>query len=412
MASLGKSYATARQKTLHRKATDPCLPAPSMQDSRPGSKPEPAQADACELQLKLRRMARRITGGLILAYIVFLAAVWAGTSLVGERNVTTAFLLYLPPGVWLVPGVFLAPLGLCFHRKGFLAMCGFLFLGIWAWAGYHPASWQAVGSPREGPDILTVMTNNCGDNGGHSLQPFKNATRPDLVVLQVAAGKAADYLRAPGYTEFGHALSIGEFTLLSRYPIEESSLLSAAAPIQDARAARFVINWNGRRVSVYSVHLMTPRFTLRSYMRGAFMWGVLGLPGTPWAEKRRYYQSFWDTQFADAEKILSAVQGDSNPCIVAGDFNAAHQGRIHSMVTRNLGDAHAAAGLGFGFTIPGTTHNPLSLGGPWLRIDYVFYDHRWKAVECVTENDRASKHRAVTARLRFLNKTPVEPAAR
>lgn len=76
-------------------------------------------------------MARRITGGLILAYLIFLACVWAGTRLVGERNLTTAFLLYLPPGVWVLPAVFLAPLGLRFHRKGFCAMCGFFCLAIW-----------------------------------------------------------------------------------------------------------------------------------------------------------------------------------------------------------------------------------------------------------------------------------------
>jgi endonuclease/exonuclease/phosphatase (EEP) superfamily protein YafD len=372
-----------------------------MRDLQPGSNPVPAHPGDDEFRLRLRRLARRITGAMILAYLVFLAAVWAGTRLVGERNVTTAFLLYLPPGLWALPAVFLAPLGLWFHRKGFMVMCGFLCLGMWGWAGYRPGLFRGAGISADSPDVLTVMTYNFGQNAGTSFQPFKNATHPDLVVMQEAAGRADGYLRSPGYAEFVHGRSIGEFTLLSRYPVEESSLLSGSEPSRNAPAARFVIDWNGRRISIYAVHLMTPRGVLGSYMRGAFLWGLIGLPGTPWAEKRRHYQSFWDTQFAEVETILSAVKADPNPCVVAGDFNAPSPGRIHSTVTKVLGDAHHAVGRGFGFTVPGTSHNPLSLGGPWMRIDYVFYDRKWEALECVTEKDRASQHRAVMARLRF-----------
>jgi vancomycin resistance protein VanJ len=148
---------------------------------------------------------------------------------------------------------------------------------------------------------------------------------------------------------------------------------------------------------------MTPRDVLGFYMRGAFLWGVIGVPGTPWAAKRRLYQTFWDSQMDDAAKIMAAVKSDVNPCIIAGDFNAPHTGHIHQIITREWGDAHAAAGHGFGFTFPGVTRNPLSLGGPWMRIDYIFYDQHWKAVDCITEKARTSQHRALMARMRLLD---------
>lgn len=342
---------------------------------------------------------RRLTIWLTVFYGVILFGLYAAMQYVGERNVTTAFLLFLPPLIWFLPFAPLVIMGGLFHRGSLFFQSALLVLAVWIWLGFHWLSQEPVVGTSG--DILTVMTYNRGQNMNQSLQPFKNANHPDVLVFQEAGGRAAGFLRSPDYVEFGHAVSVGEFTLLSRYPIKANSILKDAGSDRAARAARFVIDWNGRLVSIYIVHLMTPRDVLRSYMRGAFLWGVLGVPGTPWAKKRLYYQSFWDGQIADAKLILDAVRSDSNSCIVAGDFNAPQTGYLHRMLTQELQDAHAAAGDGFGFTFPGVTHNPLSLGGPWMRIDYIFYDRRWEALECVTERDRPSQHRAVVARLRL-----------
>jgi hypothetical protein len=40
----------------------------------------------------------------------------------------------------------------------------------------------------------------------------------------------------------------------------------------------------------------------------------------------------------------------------------------------------------------------------------VFFDRQWKAVECVTEKNRTSQHRAVMAKLSFLPGIPAQPA--
>lgn len=36
-----------------------------------------------------------------------------------------------------------------------------------------------------------------------------------------------------------------------------------------------------------------------------------------------------------------------------------------------------------------------------MRIDYIFYDRHWKAIECVTERDRPSQHRALMGQCFF-----------
>ncbi|WP_395747306.1 endonuclease/exonuclease/phosphatase family protein [Prosthecobacter sp.] len=347
----------------------------------------------------LWRFFRRLTLVLSVIYILFISALWAGTAGVGERNITTAFLLFIPPSVWFLPLVVLLPLALVFHRGCFLAQVFAGLLLLWGWLGFNLGGGRAGGTPRS-DDELTLMTYNRGQHMNQSLQPFKNATRPDLLLFQDAWDRAAGFRQAPGYAEFGHAVSVGEFTLLSRFPIMENALLPAWPSPQDCRAARFVIDWKGQPVSIYAVHLMTPRDELNANMRGGFLWGVLGLPGTRWAEKRRQRQAFWDGQLKDAETLLKAMREDPHPCIAAGDFNSPSTGCIHRLLCREMGDAHAAAGEGCGFTFPGVTRNPLSLFGPWLRIDYVFYDRHWQAVACETEIERPSQHRAVTATLR------------
>lgn len=323
-----------------------------------------------------------------------LVLAWGGLSWVGEQNLTTAFLLFVPPLVWLLPLMVLLPLALMFNWRCLVALCVMMAGVVWVWL-----DWRYSPATTKSDDCLSVMTYNRGESRNQSLQPFKQATFPDILLLQDAVNRIGGYLHSPEYEEFEFGASAGEHIILSKYPIKESGLLPPALPTRPSRVARFVIEWHGRLVSIYSVHLMTPRDALRAASRGAFLWGVLALPGTSLVAKRQHYQEFWDGQMIDAQELLRVVRADPNPCVVAGDFNSPHLGNIHRMITKDLGDSHEEAGSGFGFTFPGDTRNPLSFGGPWLRIDYIFHDRRWRVVNCITEKDRPSQHRAVVAKL-------------
>ncbi|MCB1204794.1 MAG: endonuclease/exonuclease/phosphatase family protein [Verrucomicrobiae bacterium] len=231
-----------------------------------------------------------------------------------------------------------------------------------------------------------------------SLQPFKNQVLPDLLLLQDAGGRSAGYLASEGYEEFPYGLDLAEFTLLSRHPI----LSAAPVEIEHDRdkapiAARFVIDFKGIQVAVYSVHTVSPRDTLQYYRRGAFLYGLFGLPGTPLAKKRHENQVYWDERITEARTLRDRILADPLPVIIAGDFNAPAGGYIHGLFRSRFQDAHAEAGHGFGYSFPGTTRNPLSLGGPWMRIDYLFCDEHWRPTWCITEADRPSQHRAVAA---------------
>ncbi len=323
---------------------------------------------------------------------------------VGERNLTSAFALYLPRTLFLLPLIVVIPLLLLIQWRllplPILSAVVFWMVGM---------GWNTGGNttivPSDSRQTLNVLTYNRGQHMNQSLQPFKEATLPDIIALQEAPGRAAGYTKAVGYEEFGFTDSEGEFTLLSRYPILSSTSIiipAGSRPMQPA--ARFEIDFANTPIALYSIHFLSPRDTLSYYRRGAFLYGILGLPGTPWAEKRRINQQFWDDRIAQAEELARIVREDPLPAIVVGDFNAPAGGYIHGLFLDDLNDAHAEAGHGFGYTFPGTTRNPLSLGGPWMRIDYLFAqkDH-WETEWCVTEPDRPSQHRAVAAQFRLIS---------
>ena len=97
--------------------------------------------------------------------------------------------------------------------------------------------------------------------------------------------------------------------------------------------------------------------------------------------------------------LLSVFQHEKRPFLAVGDFNMPDHGYAYHLFAGQLTDAAKRAGRGYGFTLPGTTRNPLSLFGPWLRIDYIFSSAALKPIYCRTEDWRKSQHRAVAARL-------------
>ncbi|MCB1093453.1 MAG: hypothetical protein KDL87_18085, partial [Verrucomicrobiae bacterium] len=164
------------------------------------------------------RILKRLTLAISLCYVASLLALILIFRFVGEKNVTFAALLYLPRQGFLLPLALLMPLSLIFHRKSLailvLAAAIFAKIGMGFVLGSKPDPLTPAG-PRE----ITVMTYNRGQNMKQSLQPFKEATVPDIIAFQEAAGRAIRYAKAEGYEDLPHTADTGEFTLLSRYPI-------------------------------------------------------------------------------------------------------------------------------------------------------------------------------------------------
>jgi vancomycin resistance protein VanJ len=336
-----------------------------------------------------------------LAVLLGVAGLLLGMSVLGERNLFTAFCLFLPTHIWALPLLVAFPIALLTPRRWIcvpqLLLAAYLLGPYMGWRMDHPAR-----GPVGGTTHLTVLTNNRGQKGGESMVDFIRDSNPDLMLFQEAGNRADNYLR--GYPQFSFAKSDAEFTLVSKYPILDSNSLRLD---QDARgeggqitANRAVIDVNGRQVAIYNVHMPTPRGALRSLRGPALLHGLLDWPGTPWRKNGEAHMSYWRRKERLTKELSAILEKEKLPYLVAGDFNMPHQGYLHRLFAKTGGgltDAHANAGKGYGFTLPGSTNNPVTLGNPWLRLDYVFASRHWKVHKCVTEKDRPSQHRAVVA---------------
>lgn len=353
---------------------------------------------------RLLRWATRLTAW---SYLLLVGGLVYAMHMWGQANVTSAALMYLPPLMWVVPGIALLLPVLVFDWKSF----PFLLAAVVLFFTWHLGFKLPMDNPRpkaKGFELVRVLTWNRGQGKKASLSQLKNELKPDFVLLQDA--KISHYLNNPDYGEFREIRGLGEFVVMSRWPmlalteIRGPSKGRYSAGQMTAWGVRAVVLAAGQRCSIYCLHLPTPRDTLESYKGGAFLWGVLGIPGTPWEAKKLQYQAYWDDYLAFSDMLVERLKNEIGPVIVAGDMNTPAMGPIHNGLTSLLQDAHLAAGSGFGYTFPGDTRNPLALAQPWLRLDQIHASQHWEVLRC-SVHEMPSQHWPVFAELRM---RPVE----
>lgn len=323
--------------------------------------------------------------------LIFVSIVLALMEWHGEKNWILAFMLYLPPTGWLLPFVVLTPVCLLFHWRliGLHFACAFVVMVL-----YMDPNW---GGPvdAKGP-TLKVLTNNRGEANYTSPTKFIGEQKPDIVALQ-EAGREQAYQDA--FPEL-HVKAVGEFTLLSRFPILAVELLPLTLK-NNPVGARFEVDCNGRKLAVYNIHIVSPRRDL-DQMRGlGFPVLILAPAHSRYGPVRDEYKANWRERIEVHEKLAALIESEPLPCLAVGDFNFPDHGHSYHHFASKFEDAFAKRGRGYGYTMPGTTRNPLSLFGPWLRIDYIWAAKGLRPVSCLREPGRQSQHRAVVAELEW-----------
>lgn len=320
-----------------------------------------------------------------------------------ETNLLSVFLAYLPSWVVALPflGTLLAGILFLCWRSVLVSLVSPVLVILWL--GSYSVGKSASGrAPADGS--FAVMSYNRGQGAERVLTGFAAQNQPDVAVFQDAGRRLQQLSALPQFaTTHRHSFQDGEFALLSRWPLLQNESLRLAWPENTAgfyrAGTRSVVDWNGRRVVVYNIHLPTPRDLLYWYARrGTFLYGLLGLvPHTPLHARHQQYLATWRARVALVSQLVSRVRAETDPVILLGDLNLPPAGQGYQLLCDVLQDAHAAAGSGFGHTFPGNMKSVASLFAPWIRIDHVFASSPWLVLSTGVGSGGASQHLPVGA---------------
>jgi vancomycin resistance protein VanJ len=246
--------------------------------------------------------------------------------------------------------------------------------------------------PRSAPTAraettsLRVMTANLlvvnGDLDGIAASILAEA--PDVVAIQELGYDQAGFFATRLSDRYPHQVlepngAPWGLGVISRYPLTREG---PAEPAPNACACqRLRVDLGGRAFTLLNVHPPPP----------SIGWTRLG----PWPAPGRFDAGGTE---ATLRLALEQLDGVTGPVVVLGDFNTGDRQPSYRALRRRFGDAHRAAGWGFGFTFPN-----LPLGEapavPLVRIDYVMHDAAWTAAAARTGTIPGSDHRYVAADL-------------
>jgi endonuclease/exonuclease/phosphatase (EEP) superfamily protein YafD len=340
---------------------------------------------------RLLLRARKALGVATLAYGVLLVVLMTALHWQGEHLGILSLILYAPAPGLLLPLLVLSPLSLLLRPRLLAWHTLFAIIVFFIYMGFHWAFFR----PKPTASTVTAVTFNFGDSSRTQFLEFLVREKPDLIVLQDARGRSVDLAqKIPGM----QTSELGQFVLLSRFPIRSGKLVDSALAEGRPIAARWEVTIQDRDVAVYSVHLPTPRRELSQFLgKRRVLANLIGY-GKRQAGFGDYREWIHD-RIELARSLVKVFAAEQKPMIVGGDFNTPDHGYIYHLFAGQMTDAFANTGRGWGFTFPGSKKRSLSsLAGPWLRLDYFFTGHGWKAIECRPEPGVKSQHKAVLAR--------------
>lgn len=183
-----------------------------------------------------------------------------------------------------------------------------------------------------------------------------------------------------------------EQPVVSRIGIEDQSqiILPPAAGTERVNyVARMRFRWKGREAVLYNVHLHTVGERKPWHDDNIRLFNP-----AYWRPYLRWYREAYLRRAWEAEQVRKALERETLPVILTGDFNST----VHHWEYR-----HLARGLRNAFTVRGrewgaTYHARL----PLVRIDHILVSPEWEVIEAhVPEAHAFSDHRPVVARLRW-----------
>jgi endonuclease/exonuclease/phosphatase (EEP) superfamily protein YafD len=314
---------------------------------------------------------------------------------VGERWWVTAVGLYLPRLGFALPLPVLTVLLLWRGRRRLLiTQAVALVLLVFPLMGLRIA-WH--GTPSPDAFHLRVLTFNVatGPHGNEPLLAVVRSANPDVIVFQETHESQYDGLKA-GLADY-HVRISGQFLMASRFPIDdllEPPKIPHNGVLRSPRWVRFRVSTPAGLLQIYDIHPISPRDALDELrgegLRHEIKSGRLGR-----ATASAMVKDNTSLRLAQLQQIADDARQSPYPVLLAGDTNLPTLSWVLPNILGAYRDGFSEAGNGFGLTFPAPRH-------PWMRIDRILADSRFRFLDFTVLKSGASDHYAVTADLELL----------
>jgi len=325
-------------------------------------------------------------------YVAGLVLLLAYLDRYGGSGSISGFFLFIPPFVWLVPMVALLPLSAFLYPRA----CWLYAVAIMLSLAYTYKN--AGGHPIAGQEDLVILSNNLADRTLNDFWKFFDEQKPDIAALQY------DYmLNGVGRVGF-YKTRVSEFGLFSKYPIMQSEGVPGMVGERGFIAARFVVDFKGQPIAIYSVHMPTPRWVILGLYSDTRPFSTELGKVTVTRNGAENYSRYWERRRELNKILLDALEMEKLPFIVVGDFNMPDHGVLYREWRSCFQDVFTECGKGTGLSFPGGMDPFFKLRGPWFRIDYQFCGKEWLPLSLQVESCKTAKHLALVGRYHFVNK--------
>lgn len=268
---------------------------------------------------------------------------------------------------------------------------GLLAIGLYWFA--LPSMYRPV-DPPAGETFRVISFNVQGSNAElDRATEWLLAAEPDVIVLQETA-PGYDARLAPLYEVYAHEDHIkGSVRVFSRFAILQREALTIEEPgagHSGREALRLLLDIDGRRLAVYALHVSLP---LRPRAAGGPDADIGPEALLRYDESRRN---------AQIRRFLSSLDGETEPFIVAGDFNMSDASLIYAELAERMRDGWRGAGNGAGRTWPVAEAIGLPrLVQPFLRIDYIWHSAALRATAAEVGEAIGSDHLPLSVTLEW-----------
>ena len=315
---------------------------------------------------------RRFSWGYLLTLVVMAGAF----RFTADRGGVGSLLLFGPRWFLALPllPLFLASIIYCRSALLPILMAAVMVVvPIMGWSIHIPSRQTDSGS------ALRVMACNI-QNGTVDLPVLEQAiisTGADIVALQECPAQVALHL-----PQGWHSLQRGELLVASRFPLVEAGSFQTMHPPhrwpRDSLLATRIKTPSGN-VAFNTLHLPSPRYGLLQ---------ILDRTTVLRPSRRGLLEQETRNRRDVADRVARMIAAQTEPVIVAGDFNTPVESTIYRSVWGDYANAFSLVGIGFGWT-----ERTSVKGVPvHVRIDHVLSRGNLRPVRCQIGPDVGSDH--------------------